>query len=126
YSCRSHTFRFYHILTAPPARSTLFPYTTLFRSDQGRQLALNTVIPFGSVGKKPVTHYVSLGYDEIYSIQYFKNNLRAWWNLSGNETIENQLTKATNEYQKVITQCEAFDKTLYANALKSGGEEYAN
>jgi hypothetical protein len=99
---------------------------TTSTADQGRQLALNTIIPFGSVGKEPVTHYVSLGYDEIYSIQYFKNNLRPWWNLSGNETIENQLTKATNEYQKVITQCETFDKTLYANALKSGGAEYAH
>lgn len=99
---------------------------TASTAQRGRQLALNTVIPFGNVGKHPVTQYVALGYDELYSIQYFGKNLRPWWNLSGNEPIEKQLTIATNEYQRIIAQCEVFDKTLYADALKSGGEEYAH
>ena len=93
---------------------------------QGKSLALNTIIPFGSVGKTPVEKYVALGYDEIYAIQYFKANLRPWWNTSGKETIEGQLTDATNEYKEVIAKCEAFNKSVYADALKSGGKEYAD
>ncbi|WP_412467270.1 glutaminase domain-containing protein [Pedobacter sp. KLB.chiD] len=93
---------------------------------QGKMLALNTVIPFGTVGKTAVEKYVELGYDEIYSIQYFNKNLRPWWNTSGKETIEAQLTAAADEYKKVIAKCEAFNKTLYADALKSGGKEYAD
>jgi len=93
---------------------------------QGKMLALNTVIPFGPVGKATVEKYVELGYDEIYAVQYFNKNLRPWWNTSGKETIEAQLTAAADEYKNVIQKCEAFNKTLYADALKSGGKEYAD
>ncbi|RZK75238.1 MAG: DUF5127 domain-containing protein, partial [Pedobacter sp.] len=93
---------------------------------QGKSLALNTIIPFGTVGKTPVEKYVELGYDEIYSIQYFQKNLRPWWNTSGKETIEGQLTDASNEYKAVMAKCEAFNKSVYADALKSGGKEYAD
>ncbi|MBO9675220.1 MAG: DUF4965 domain-containing protein [Sphingobacteriaceae bacterium] len=92
----------------------------------GKMLALNTVIPFGPVGKAAVEKYVELGYDEIYSVQYFNKNLRPWWNTSGKETIEAQLTAAADEYKKVIAKCEAFNQALYADALKSGGKEYAD
>lgn len=93
---------------------------------QGKMLALNTVIPFGTVGKAAVEKYVELGYDEIYSVQYFNKNLRPWWNTSGKETIEAQLTAAADEYKTVIQKCETFNKNLYADALKSGGKEYAD
>jgi hypothetical protein len=93
---------------------------------QGKMLALNTIIPFGAVGKAVVEKYVELGYDEIYSVQYFNKNLRPWWNTSGKETIEGQLTAAADEYKTVIQKCEAFNKILYADALKSGGKEYAD
>lgn len=93
---------------------------------QGKMLALNTIIPFGAVGKAAVEKYVELAYDEIYSVQYFNQNLRPWWNTSGKETIEGQLTAAANEYKTVIAKCEAFNKSVYADALKSGGKEYAD
>ncbi|WP_090887226.1 glutaminase family protein [Pedobacter rhizosphaerae] len=93
---------------------------------KGNMLALNTIVPFGTVGKKAVEKFITLGYDEIYSIQYFNQNLRPWWNTSGKETIEGQLTDAVTEYKSVIQKCEAFNKTMYADALKSGGKEYAD
>ena len=93
---------------------------------KGKSLSLNTIIPFGNVGKVPVAKYVELGYDEIYSIQYFKKDLRPWWNTSGKETIEGQLTDASDDYKTVMAKCEAFDKSVYADALQSGGKEYAH
>lgn len=92
----------------------------------GKSLSLNTVIPFGAVGKTAVERFVELGYDEIYSIQYFKNNLRPWWNASGKATMDGQLTSAYNEYKKVMLQCATFNKEVYAAALQSGGKEYAH
>jgi len=89
-------------------------------------LSLNTVIPFGTVGKTAVERFVELGYDEIYSIQYFKNNLRPWWNASGKATMDGQLTGAFNEYKKVMLQCATFNKEVYTAVLKSGGKEYAH
>ncbi|WP_346085271.1 glutaminase family protein [Sphingobacterium ginsenosidimutans] len=95
-------------------------------STKGTALSLNTIIPFGTVGNKEVERFVELGYDEIYAIQYFKKDLRPWWNNSGQETIENQLTLAANEYRSVMDRCVAFDKQVYTDALKSGGKEYAH
>ncbi|WP_316800976.1 glutaminase family protein [Pedobacter frigidisoli] len=93
---------------------------------QGKMLALNTIIPFGNVGKNKVEKFVELGYDEIYSVQYFNKNLRPWWNTSGKETIEGQLSDAAAQYNAVMAKCEAFNKSVYADALKSGGKEYAD
>jgi len=99
---------------------------TKSKSTRGTALSLNTIIPFGTVGNTEVERFVELGYDEIYAIQYFKKDLRPWWNNSGKETIENQLTLAANEYRTVMNRCVAFDKQVYADALKSGGKEYAH
>jgi hypothetical protein len=92
----------------------------------GKSLALNTVVPFGTVGSTAVERFVELGYDEIYSIQYFKKDLRPWWNTSGKETIEGQLTDAAKDYKDVMQKCRNFNQTVYADALQSGGKEYAH
>jgi len=92
----------------------------------GKSLALNTVVPFGTVGQTEVERFVELGYDEVYAIQYFKRNLRPWWNTSGKETMEGQLTDAANQYKEVMQKCKTFNKEVYADALKSGGKEYAH
>nr|WP_294944561.1 glutaminase family protein [uncultured Mucilaginibacter sp.] len=94
-------------------------------ASRGKSLSLNTVVPFGSVGKTPVERFVELGYDEIYAIQYFKKNLRPWWNTSGKATMEGQLASAANEYKAIMQQCAAFNKAVYAAALRTGGKEYA-
>jgi len=93
---------------------------------KGRSLSLNTIIPFGNVGKNAVERFVELGYDERFSVQYFNNNLKPWWNNSGKATIEGELTDALNDYQSVIQKCKAFDKQVYMDALRSGGKEYAH
>ncbi|WP_317127612.1 glutaminase domain-containing protein [Mucilaginibacter kameinonensis] len=97
----------------------------LSTASQGRSLSLNTVVPFGKVGKTAVERFIELGYDERFSVQYFNTDLRPWWNNSGKATIEGELTDANNEYQAVMQKCTAFDKQVYADALRSGGKEYA-
>jgi hypothetical protein len=91
----------------------------------GKSLSLNTIIPFGTVGTAPVEKFLELGYDEIYAVQYFTKNLRPWWNTSGKETIEGQLNDAAAQYKEVMQKCDAFNKSVYADALQSGGKEYA-
>lgn len=92
---------------------------------QGEQLVLNTIIPLGKVGATERENFVMLGYDDLYSLQYFHTNLRPWWNTSGKETIENQLQKASAQYSEVMQKCKVFDMKLHQDALKSGGEKYA-
>lgn len=92
---------------------------------QGNKLALNTVLSFGKVGEKTVSKFVEIGYDDLYSVQYFQQDLRPWWNASGTETMDGQLSQAASDYEKVIRQCTDFDKSMFAAALQSGGKEYA-
>ena len=92
---------------------------------KGTQLALNTVIPFGKVSGVAISKFIEIGYDDIYSMQYFKQNLRPWWNLSGKETMEGQLTKAATEYPVILQKCNTFNKTMNADAVKAGGKDYA-
>ena len=66
-----------------------------------------------------------LGYDDIYSIQYFGTNLRPYWNSKGDRTIEAEMLAAYNEYDKLLARCYAFDKKLMEDASAAGGKEYA-
>ena len=91
----------------------------------GKDLALNTVIPFGKVGAKATSKFIEMGYDDIYSIQYFKTNLRPWWNTSGKNNFLSQLTSAATEYASIIQKCKQFNVAMYRDALKAGGKQYA-
>ncbi|MVN91282.1 glutaminase family protein [Mucilaginibacter aquatilis] len=91
----------------------------------GSSLALNTIVPLGKVGSTPVSKFIEVAYDEIWSMEYFGTRLRPWWNKQGNETIDNQMNKAASDYAAVLQKCTAFNQRLYGDALKTGGKEYA-
>ena len=50
-----------------------------------------------------------IGYDDIYSIQYFKQNLRPYWNRDNNETILSQFQKAENDYDLLMKKVDEFN-----------------
>ncbi len=68
---------------------------------------------------------VMIGYDDIYSIQYFGENLRPWWNQNGDKTIESQFEAAVADYGTLQKKCAAFDAELMNTAEKAGGRKYA-
>lgn len=68
---------------------------------------------------------IMLGYDDIYSIQYFEENLRPWWNQNGDKTIESQFEAALSEYNSLKKKCVKFDAELMSTAEKAGGRNYA-
>ena len=90
----------------------------------GTQLALNTVFDLGSVRKAPREAFAELGYDDLYSVQYFHQNLKPWWKLKG-ATMETELAKAATGYKSILEQCSVFNKAMYNAAIKAGGKEYA-
>lgn len=89
----------------------------------GKQLALATVLNLGNV--KSATSKILLGYDDIWSIQYFGTNLRPWWNKDNNTTIETQLANANSDYKATLQKCDDIDKLIYNDAFKAGGDKYA-
>ncbi|GGG99266.1 glutaminase family protein [Mucilaginibacter phyllosphaerae] len=91
----------------------------------GTSVCLNTVIPFGKVGTVPVEKFIEVGYNEIYSVQYFGKDLRPWWNKDGNKSIEGELKQAAADYKSIIKKCIAFDNAMNVKASAAGGLEYA-
>jgi len=88
--------------------------------------ALGYAEQLGSVGEHPVSGYLMLGYDDIYSIQYFGQNLKAWWTNDGKITIADVFSKAANEYPDIMKQCAIFNDQLMQAANQAGGQKYAD
>ena len=74
---------------------------------------------------KTASGKIMLGYDDIYSVQYFGDNLRPYWNRNGDKTIEEAFSEANNEYAELSKQCSEFDAKLMKDATQAGGKEYA-
>jgi len=74
---------------------------------------------------KTASGMVMIGYDDVYSIQYFGDNLRPYWNFDGNRTIESVFQQAANEYKQLKANCDRFDYDLMTRATKAGGKKYA-
>ena len=66
-----------------------------------------------------------IGYDDLYSVQYFGENLRPYWNRTGDVTIESQFELADKEYCKLARKAEKFDCALMKEATEAGGKKYA-
>ncbi|QJW88914.1 DUF4965 domain-containing protein [Spirosoma taeanense] len=91
---------------------------------------LATSMTLGKVGSNPIGRHLLIGYDDVKSVEYFGEPLNAWWRRYGKVTeglteIEQALQDAEADYNKLKTQCDAFDQQLYVDALKAGGATYA-
>lgn len=87
--------------------------------------ALSIAHQLGKVGSDYSTGYVMLAYDDLYSIQYFGENLRPYWNRNGDKTITGQIQAAVKEYSSIMAKCADFDAQLMKEATATGGKEYA-
>jgi hypothetical protein len=92
---------------------------------KGTNLVLQTIVPLGKVGAKEKEQVFLIGYDDLYSIQYFHNNLRPWWKKDSTYTIEQQLSAANKDYRSIMNRCDKFDQQMYNDAIKAGGDNYA-
>ena len=88
-------------------------------------VALAYANDLGKVGAKTVSDYILLAYDDIYSIQYFGDNLRPYWNRNGDKTITGQMRAAANEYNSLMAECSSFDRDLMTKTAAAGGQKYA-
>lgn len=93
---------------------------------RGKSLSLHTEISLGAVGTVPLNRFLTIGYDEVYAIQYFHTDLRPWWNKDGGRSFETQLHAAVEDYESLMRRCADFDKALWDRVEKVGGEKYAH
>lgn len=95
-----------------------------------RQQFLHTTFPAMTVGEDPQEKLALIGYDELNSVQFFHHNLVPWWRSHPEEgekkpSMEGLLQKAYTDYDRVLSRCDTFNKTIYAQAIDAGGEHYA-
>jgi hypothetical protein len=87
---------------------------------------LNLKIEFGYTTKNvPFKKTILLAYDDLYSIQYFGQNLQAWWKKNFS-SAEEMIKKSLDEFASIEERCNNFDKELYEDAVKAGGKTYAD
>jgi hypothetical protein len=92
--------------------------------NKGSNLMLTTVFPKEEISSEK-EYLVLLGYDDLYSVNYFGDQLRPWWNINGDNSIENELEAAFNDHTSIIKKCDEFDSKLHQDGVEAGGEEYA-
>jgi hypothetical protein len=89
---------------------------------------LDCVIAFasslGAVQARPVSRWLMLAYDDLYSIQYMKTNLRPYWRRNGWEAAD-LLKASAHDYASLEKRCTAFDNELMTDLRNAGGENYA-
>ncbi|QRR02514.1 glutaminase family protein [Dyadobacter sandarakinus] len=83
------------------------------------------IVTSENVGTAAKSLHIMLGYDDGYSVAYFGQNLRPWWNKDGKSNIHAELKSADTDFDKILKQCEATDEMVYQDALKAGGKQYA-
>ena len=79
----------------------------------------------GQVASDTKTGFVMLGYDDIYSIQYFGENLKGYWTKDGSVDIFGAFKSAETDYASIIQRCDEFNRSMMAEAEKAGGKKYA-
>lgn len=79
---------------------------------------------FGTVADQPASRVAMIAYDDLYSIQYMRKNLRPYWRRNGMDAGQ-LLQAAVKDYPALAERCEKFDRDLIADARTAGGEQYA-
>jgi hypothetical protein len=90
---------------------------------RGKKLRLNNRLSL-KVRPHPTEQVMLIGYDDIESVKYFDQNLKAWWK-KGNNTIEKALFDAQYHFHNTRQRCIDFDKRIVNDANAAGGENYA-
>ena len=85
---------------------------------------LAVTFDLGKVDATGVSRHVMVGYDEIYSILYFRRKLRPYWRRNG-ATPASMFQEAERDYASLTHRCETFDKELMADMTQAGGTKYA-
>mgnify|MGYP001180872319 CR=1 FL=1 len=87
--------------------------------------ALSYSKDLGKVSSNFVEGYIMLGYDDLYSIQYFHDNLLPYWKKDGQVDIYRVFKEAEENYEAIMKRCNRFNKELMRDANKCGGKKYA-
>jgi hypothetical protein len=82
-------------------------------------------IALGRVSAAPVSRYLMLAYDDVWSIEYFYRKERAWWRRNGAGAFD-LIRDARRDHDSLLQRSVSFDTELVADLKKAGGAKYAD
>lgn len=115
----------YNIGSSDILRSNFINNTNEELASKGENQNANMALVQNLGNISSTTGKLMIGYDDIYSIQYFGENIRPYWNKDENSSIIQQFHIANKEYNKLQEKCYLFDKELMDEATSVGGKKYA-
>jgi hypothetical protein len=104
-------------LPAPAAEPAL-------QNNDRNDTVLAFVTSLDCVPNRTASSWVMLAYDDLYSIQYMRKNLRPYWRRNGWEAAD-LLKASAKDYASLQKRCAAFDDELITDLRNVGGENYA-
>ena len=81
-------------------------------------------VDLGRVGAQPVSRYLTIAYDDLYSIEFFERRERAWWRRAGAGPAD-LLRMGRRDHDALAARAKTFDDELMADMRRIGGEKYA-
>ena len=87
--------------------------------------SMKLAIDFSKTGNAIKSNTILMAYDDLYSIQYFGQNLQAWWKKNFSSP-EEMIKRSLDEFTSIEERCNNFDKQLHDDAVRSGGQTYAD
>ena len=93
---------------------------------ESKNLSSMPVMMFvNNLGKiKEARDFMMIGYDEVFDMQYMKNNYKAYYARNG-KTIFQAFEEFAKNYADLMARCRATDKMIYDDGLKAGNVKYA-
>ena len=73
---------------------------------------------------EPIADHIGVGYNDIKSIQYFGENIEAYWRRNG-DTFNDIINKSIREYDHIMEKVYDFEEELLAKA-RTVSEQYAD
>jgi hypothetical protein len=96
----------------------------LRENSANNDLVIAFTMDLGAVDARGASSWLVLAYDDLYSIQYMRKNLRPYWRRNGWEAAD-LLRAAVQDYSSLQKRCMDFDDELMRDLRHAGGENYA-
>ncbi len=119
-----------YAIASPAALRDAFIENTVMPADQatsahrGDELAAAISFELPPIGPNPVTRWLIVAYDDLYSIEYMHQRLRPYWRRNGLDA-EGLLVEAARDYRTLLDRCTEFDNELTSDLTNAGGADYA-
>ncbi|MCX8065414.1 MAG: DUF4965 domain-containing protein [Candidatus Hydrogenedentes bacterium] len=88
-------------------------------------VALSSSLSISVPSNVPVSRYLVIAYDDIYSIEFFGEKLRPWYYKEYGEDFILLLNNIYKEYPNIKEKCSAWDEEVLSNACGIVGKQYS-